>query len=142
MRVVLDANVFVSALISSRGAPRLIVDAWRDEAYGLLLSAAILTEMTRVMAYPRLAALHGMSAAEVADWLALVREESRVVETNEQIDISPDETDNRYLECAVAGGADYLVTGDKQHLLRLGTLRGIRIVSPATFVAVLQIGPA
>ena len=142
MRVVLDANVFVSALISSRGAPRLIVDAWRDEAYGLLLSAAILTEMTRVMAYPRLAALHGMSAAEVADWLALVREESRVVETNEQIDISSNETDNRYLECAVAGGADYLITGDKQHLLPLGTLRGIRIVSPATFVALLQIGPA
>ena len=54
--------------------------------------------------------------------------------------VSQGESDNRYIECAVAGGADYLVTGDKVHLIPIGEYEGIKFVSPATFLALLQLG--
>lgn len=137
MKVVLDANVLVSATISPRGAPRRIIDLWREEAFELLISEVILTEIERVLHYPRIAALHKLSETEITELIALIREESRIVEPIERLEISPDETDNRYIECAVAGGADYLVTGDKQHLLPVGVFREIPIVSPTTFLALL-----
>lgn len=70
--------------------------------------------------------------------MALLSEEGLVVEPAETLPVSPDESDNRYIEYAVAG-ADYLVTGDKLHLLPIGAYRGIRIVSPAVFLAVVQL---
>ena len=103
MKVVLDANVLVSATIS-----------------------------------PRIVALHKLSEAEIVELVALIREESRMVEPIERLEISPDETDNRYIECAVSGGADYLVTGDKQHLLPIGVFREIPILSPTTFLALFD----
>ena len=61
-----------------------------------------------------------------------------MVEVNETLDIIKyDETDNRYLECAVAGKADYIVSGDN-HLLSIGEYKGIIILSPAAFVALLD----
>ncbi|HEX8228447.1 MAG TPA: putative toxin-antitoxin system toxin component, PIN family, partial [Chloroflexia bacterium] len=53
--------------------------------------------------------------------------------------IASDPDDNKFLECAVAGGADYIVSGDK-HLLSLGEYEGIRILSPADFLRVLEQG--
>lgn len=139
MKVVLDANVIVSAFISSRGAPRQIVDQWRAEEFQLLTSENILQEVSRVLRYPKIAALHRLTATELREFLTLLREEGTVVITTETLAVSPDETDNRYLECAVAGSADYLVTGDKRHLLPLTEYRGVRIVSPATFLVALQL---
>ena len=139
MRAVLDANVFVSALINTRGVPRQLVDLWRDDAFDLLISDPILDEVGRVLRYPKVAALHKLSEPGLGEFLMLLREESHVVESVERLHVSPDEPDNRYIECAVAGGADYLVTGDKMHLLPIGEYRGIRIVSPAAFLAILQI---
>ena len=139
MKVVLDANVFVSALISSRGAPRQIVDQWRAEAFEHLTSEAILQEVGRVLRYPKIAALHRLPEEELLEFMALLREESHMVPTTETLAVSPDETDNRYLECAVAGDADYLVTGDKRHLLPLAEYGGVRVVSPMTFLVILQL---
>jgi predicted nucleic acid-binding protein len=53
--------------------------------------------------------------------------------------VSDDESDNRYLECAETGVAQYIVTGDK-HLLELGSYQGVLIVTPAMFVALLETG--
>lgn len=139
MKVVLDANVIVSAFISSRGAPRQIVDQWRAEAFQLLTSEAILLEVSRVLRYPKIAALHRLTETELREFLTLLRKESAVVITTETLAVSPDETDNRYLECAVAGSADYLVTGDKRHSLPLTKYRGVWIVSPTTFLIALQL---
>lgn len=139
MKVVLDANVIVSAFISSRGAPRQIVDQWRAEAFQLLTSEAILLEVSRVLRYPKIAALHRLTETELREFLTLLREESAVVITTETLAVSLDEADNRYLECAVAGSADYLVTGDKRHSLPLTKYRGVWIVSPTTFLIALQL---
>ena len=139
MKAVLDANVFVSALISLRGAPRQIIERWRAEAFVLLTSEAILQEIGHVLRYPKIAALHRPSEPQLMEFLALLREESHIVNPTETWAISPDESDNRYLECAVAGDAEYVVSGDKRHLLPLAEYRGVRIVSPATFLMALQL---
>lgn len=139
MKAVLDANVFVSALINTRGTPKQLIDLWRKEAFELLISKAILGEIGRVLRYPKIAALHKLTETELQTFMALLSEEGLVIEPDETLNISLDESDNRYIECAVAGGADCLVTGDKLHLLPIGEYRGIRIVSPAMFLAVVQL---
>jgi putative PIN family toxin of toxin-antitoxin system len=138
MKAVLDANVFVSALIARSGIPRQIVDLWREEAFDLLISEAILDEVARVLHYPRIVRLHKLTEPELLELLSLLRDECFLISPAESIDVSPDDTDNRYLECAVAGGADYLVTGDKRHLLPIGAYLSVRIVSPAIFLALLR----
>jgi hypothetical protein len=139
MKAVLDANVFVSALLSARGAPGQILDLWQQEVFELLVSTAILDEIERVLRYPKIAALHRLSEAELLEFLGLLREEGRLITPGETLYLSPDETDNRYIECAVTGNADYLVTGDKQHLLPIGQHQGTLIVSPAVFLALIQL---
>ena len=140
MKAVLDANVFVSALINTRGTPKQIIDLWREEAFELLISKAILDEIGRVLRYPKIAALHKLTETELQTFLALLGEEGLVVAPTETLHVSPDESDNRYIECAAAGGAEYLVTGDKLHLLPIGEYQGIQIVSPAVFLAAFQLG--
>ena len=83
MKAVLDANVFVSALISLRGAPRQIIDRWRAEAFELLTSEAILQEIGHVLRYPKIAALHRLSEPQLMEFLALLREESHIVNAND-----------------------------------------------------------
>ena len=139
MKVVIDANVVVSALISQRDAPKLIIDRWREEAFELVVSESILSEIERVLHYPKIAALHRLNESELQEFLTLLRDESHLVAPRDKLNVSPDETDNRYLECALTGEAEYIVTGDKQHLLPIAEYSGIRIVSPATFLTLLQV---
>lgn len=139
MRVVLDANVFVSALISTTGAPKQIIALWQAEVFDLVISEPILAEIGRVMRYPKIRERHNLSEKALQQLLELLRKESRVVAAGKRLSVSPDETDNRYIECAISGGAEYLVTGDKKHLLPLGEHQGVRILTPAAFVALVKL---
>jgi uncharacterized protein len=138
MRVVLDANVIVSALINPQGTPAQVFDAWRAERFQLLLSQAILEELGRVLRYPKVAVYHGWTEERLRTWLedlahlALMPSGALALTV-----IQEDPPDNRYLECAVEGEEAYLVSGDR-HLLSLGTFQGIPIVSPRSFLEVLQ----
>lgn len=140
MKVVLDANVYISALLSKRGAPKQIIDLWREEAFELLISEEILDEVARVLRYPRVAELHKLSQSEQEEFLTLLRDETKLIKPKHRLSASPDETDNRYLECAVEGSAEVLVTGDKQHLLPIKEYEGIAVISPAAFLMLLQAG--
>lgn len=140
MKVVLDANVYVSALLSKRGTPKQIIDLWREEAFELLTSEEILAEVARVLRYPRVAELHKLSEKEQEEFLTLLRDETKLIKPKHRLSLSPDETDNRYLECAVEGSAEVLVTGDKRHLLPIKEYEGIAIISPAAFLMLLQAG--
>ena len=139
MRIVLDANVYVSALLTQRGNAARILELFREETFDLLVSEPILAEIGRVLAYPHIAKIHGKSSAEIDRFVEQLRSTAEVVAPTRTLTVSPDETDNRYLECAVAGRADFLVTGDKRHLLPLGEIAGVQILSPAGFLAVLNL---
>jgi putative PIN family toxin of toxin-antitoxin system len=76
------------------------------------------------------------------EYAALIAEQALWIEPQEKLDvIAADESDNRYVECAVAGGAQYIITGD-EHLLELGEYEGIRVLTPAAFVALKEAGQA
>jgi putative PIN family toxin of toxin-antitoxin system len=139
MQVVLDANVLVNAVISSRGAPAQILRLWEEERFDVLVSQPILEELERVLHYPRIQQKYDLLEEDVATFLRFMRSGAIIVEPNDKITvIERDPTDNRYLECAVAGGASYIVSGD-QHLLELGEFRGIVILPPAGFLAALNL---
>lgn len=133
---VLNANVFVSALISSRGAPAQVVDAWLAGLFEVVISEAILAELEHVLAYDRLRK-YARVREPSAECVDLISSQALWVEPAAKISvIGDDPSDNRYLECAVDGNAQYVVSGDV-HLLDVGQHRGIRILSPAAFVALL-----
>ena len=139
MQVVLDANVLVSAVISSRGAPAQILRLWEEERFDVLVSQPILEELERVLHYPRIQQRYDLPEEDVASFLRFMRSGAIIVEPSDKVTvIERDPSDNRHLECAVAGGASYIVAGD-QHLLQLGEFRGIVILPPAGFLVALNL---
>jgi putative PIN family toxin of toxin-antitoxin system len=139
MQVVLDANVLISAVISSRGASAQILRLWEEEQFDLVVSQPILQELERVIHYPRIQQRYNLPEEDVVRFLRLVRGGASVVEPDFEIQaVERDPSDNRYLECAIEAGASYIVSGD-QHLLELGEFQGIVILPPAAFLAVLKL---
>lgn len=137
IRAVLDANVFVSAVLNPMGIPAKILDAWRDEQFHLVLSEAIVAEIDRVFHYPKIAKRHRWPEEKIEMFLADLA--SLAILTPGELKltvITEDPPDNHYLECAVEGQAEYVVSGDR-HLLDLGAYRGIQILSPRAFLEVL-----
>jgi putative PIN family toxin of toxin-antitoxin system len=128
-RVVLDTNVLVSGLGWS-GPPAAIIDAVTAGELTLLSSPALITELRRVLSYPRLARAFADPNA-IAD---LVESGSVQILTSTRLQVVDDDSDNRVLEAALDGGADSIVSGD-DHLLSLGSFQGIAIVTPAAFLA-------
>ena len=111
IRVVLDTNVLVSANLSEEGLETLVVSLALNRKIQLHVSEPILQEYERVLRYPRLK----FEAKEVARFLARLRRGSVLVMPTRKVSASPDEADNRFLECAEAARADFLVTGNKKH---------------------------
>ena len=95
----------------------------------LVISPALLGELARLLAYPKLAAVFD----EPAGLVAAVAEAADTVDPAEHVTVLADEPDNRVLEAAAAGRADLIVTGDKA-MQELGSFLGIPIVSAAQFV--------
>jgi putative PIN family toxin of toxin-antitoxin system len=128
-RVVLDSNVIVSGLGWS-GPPAKIVDAALEGRFALLTSEPLLAELRRVLAYPKLAKV----IDEAERLVDLVAASGEVIQTSSVLAVVDDESDNRVLEAAVDGGADYIVSGDDD-LLGLGSFQAIPIVTPGEFAA-------
>jgi putative PIN family toxin of toxin-antitoxin system len=133
VRVVLDTNVLVSALLFT-GALSGLVPLWQNGAITVLLSRAILDEYLRVLSYPKFQ----LSEEEIT---AIVEEEIlpyfEVVQPRKRLRVARrDPSDDKFLECALAGKAEVIVSGDGD-LLGLGSYRRIRIQSPAEFLAAM-----
>ena len=139
IRAVLDANIFVSAVLSPQGNPARILKAWKADAFNLLLSEPILQEIDRSLRYPKIVKRHGWNAKQIDLFVGDLAYFSILVgDTPALAVIAEDPSDNKYLECAVAGSAEYIVSGD-EHLLRLDEYQGIRILTPRVFLDVLDI---
>jgi len=129
VRVVFDTNIFVSALVlpGSRGEQALLrVVEGRDQ---LVFSRAILDELLEVLARK-----FARNAEELSRVALFLDDLGEIVEPGEVVTALADDADNRILECALAGGADLVVTGDKA-MLALGSWRGVRILTLAGYVS-------
>jgi putative PIN family toxin of toxin-antitoxin system len=140
MRIVVDTNVLVSAFLNKPSSPRKVINLQQAGRYHLVLSVAILTEYRRVLSQPDLLKRHRLSQERVLRYLTLLERASLVVtpaQAGKVIQDDPD--DDKFLFCAVAGNAEYIVSGDR-HLLDLREYQGIRILPPTAFLALLRIG--
>jgi putative PIN family toxin of toxin-antitoxin system len=117
VRVVLDANVLVSAAISTAGPPREIVGAWIDARFELVASPALLAELRDVLARPKFR--RWISAGVAREFVDGLAEDALIVDDPPAVEgLSPDPDDDYLFALARAANADYLVSGDR-HLLDL-----------------------
>jgi uncharacterized protein len=138
VRAVLDTNVIVSRALSPTGTPAAIVERWLQGEYTLLVSDVILDEYRQTLALPRIQQRARISSDAISKFIDDVVSTASFVQPEQRIaGVSSDPDDDIFLECALAGGADYIVSGDR-HLLSLETFHGIPIVSPSLFAAILD----
>ena len=111
IRVVLDTNVIVSALLKPEGLESTVfVLALRSQML-LCISEPVFAEYDDVLRRPRLK----LKPAEIDATLTAIRERPHLVEPKQRLSISKHESDNRFLECAETARADYLINGNTRH---------------------------
>lgn len=130
MRVVIDTNVLISGTFWT-GKPKQLLNKARRREITFLTSVALLDEMREVLT--RQDKPFKLSHEDAETIVLTWRELAEVVSTHTEVSICRDEGDNRVLECAADGQADFIVTGD-QHLLELGNFHGIRIMPVVDFL--------
>ncbi|MBI3179187.1 MAG: putative toxin-antitoxin system toxin component, PIN family [Deltaproteobacteria bacterium] len=134
MRVVVDTNVIVSALLGSPNAQAILV-AFRDGHLQLVTTRELVDEMGRVLTRPKLATV--VDAGEAKRVRRLVLRRASIVTATSNVSICGDPKDNVILAAAIAGRAAAVVTGDND-LLVLHPYEGIDIIKPADFLARLN----
>ncbi|MCG1002765.1 MULTISPECIES: putative toxin-antitoxin system toxin component, PIN family [Halobacterium] len=130
MRAVLDTNVLISGVIAT-GVPHELLVRGFDHKYQIVVSVETLTEFREtLLKYPE---RFQMSEDEVQQEVETIRYFAEFVDPDEDITaVQADPDDDKFLEAAVAGDVDYLVSGDT-HLLDMASFRGIDIVEPRAF---------
>lgn len=132
MRVVIDVNIWISFMLTRGETIASLFDLWERKKFVCLVTEEILTEANQVI--DRFMVRGLVSAREGRSMIRRLKRNTELVTSLSAVDVAADKKDNRYLNCAIDGRADYLVTGDKKHLLPLKQIGKTKIVSPAEFV--------
>ena len=131
LRVVIDTNIFISGIFW-KGKSYQILNLWRRDKFSIVISAETITELIRVLRDFKIK----LSEDAIKELVTLILENAIMVYPQERLNIVKDESDNRFLEAAIAGNAKCVVTQDNQ-LLTLAEFRGIKILNPADFLETL-----
>jgi len=135
MRVVIDTNVLMSALMLASSPPAKVLVLWRNRRFDLLTSSQQLDEIARVTRYPKIRAR--LSPPLAGRLVNRIRELAITIDKLPKINRSPDPDDNYLLALAEAGHADFLLTGDKS-LLDLKRHKATRILTAANLLDLLS----
>lgn len=130
MKVVIDTNVLISSFQNPHGNPKNIVDMWKKGYFMLCITEDIVFEYVEVL--NRL----NIPIKKIKELTSLFKERANVefLLTTEKIEVIEDDPqDNKFIECAVAANAQYIISGDK-HLKALGKYGNIKILSPTEFL--------
>ena len=134
----LDANFLASGLIAQPGGTiASLVEAWRAGRFDVALSQHIYDELARTLAEAYFTSRVPVDV--IANYLTFVAQQStfyRITVTVSGVATHPE--DDLVLATALSAGADYLVTGDRRFRTRVPSYRGVTLVSPAEFLAILQ----
>lgn len=136
MRVVLDTGILIAALITADTPPDQIYQAWRKKRFTLITSSWQLAEFRRASRYDRVRKF--LKPAEAGRLVSGLQRRATILTELPEVDLSRDPQDNPVLAMAVAGDADFLVTGDRRGLLSLKRVGMTRIVTAAEFLKVLK----
>ena len=134
MRVFVDTGVLVSALIRSQGTTGQVLRALRDGRFTPLYSTPMLVEVIDVLGRPFFRLKYHIQPDDTAALINLIRLRGELVEPQRPVIACRDPKDNKFLEAALAGGADCIVSGDAD-LLELSVFEGIPILPPSIFLA-------
>jgi len=143
LRVVLDTNQLVSALLNPEGPAFEILKASGlkgEQKYELVISDEILSEFRKVLSYPRIQKLHKWSREKIEIFIALIKEIAHIGESQsrEKIVLN-DPDDDKFFHLAIKSGAQYIVSRDI-HLLNVKEFRGIKVLKPEIFLSALKRG--
>lgn len=127
--IILDTNVTISAFFW-RGYPRTILELVKKREVILLSSLKIEAEFIRVLSYSKF----GLTPAQITPIVNNLRRYVKFIETKSKVDIIKDDpTDNIFLECALDGKADYIISGD-HHLLHINSYEDVLILKAKDFL--------
>lgn len=135
VKIVLDTNILVSALITKGTPPDLLYQAWSVGDFGLVTSDRQFDELTRVLAYEKLQRYIKPQAVSVL--LANMQEMAEMVTGLRKVDYSPDPDDNWIIATALQGGADYIVSGDKRDMISITSVEDIKIMTANDAIDIL-----
>lgn len=134
MRAVLDVNVLISAAMSPRGAPAQVLRQWAAGRFELVASPALIDELGRALAYPKVR--RRVPQASALALAALIARSAHIVaDAPANPSLVPGDSDDAYLIALAAGTRAVLVTGD-HHLLDLPNRPGV--MTPRDFLALLE----
>ena len=131
LRLVIDTNILVSAALKPVGLQRTILLLATTRPATLYVSEAIFAEYREVLARPELKIRRGLRQ----QLLQLLRSRSHPVKPSRALQVTKDPDDNKFLECADAAGADYLVTGNPRHFPRFW--KKTKIITSREFISIV-----
>lgn len=132
-KVVVDTNIFVSAFLKG-GEPEQLIKKWKQGKIVILMSRDIIEEILEVLMRPRI----GAPFSYIERLGKVIYKKAIIVKPRQPLKvILYDPKDNKFLECAVEGKADYIISGD-EHLLSLKEYQGIKIIKAKAFLEELE----
>jgi putative PIN family toxin of toxin-antitoxin system len=142
-RVVVDTNIWVSALLNRHGFPAQVLTAFAAGKFTLLISTPLLDELAEVLARPRIARKYGVTRTDIEEVLAVLRERGTGVVITGNLHLCRDPDDDVVLETAFRGRANTLVSRDEDlkgdvELVRLLHAAGIQVLSVGRFLTALE----
>lgn len=136
MRVVFDCNILISLVLSHGETLSFLLCLWEKNNFIVFISEEIKEEIREVL--NRLIIRRYLKQKTAEDFFEFVQEHTIEIKVKSDLNLSPDKKDNRYLNCSIDGNVDYLVTGDKKHLLSLKRIGEAKIISANDFVRLFQ----
>jgi len=134
VKVVLDTNIIISGIISSKSYLRKILNLWHNKKISLVLTKGIIKEILQVLKRPKIKGKYQLSDKKIYKIKKSLTKDSIIVSPKKQIRIVieyPD--DDKFISCAIASKAKYIISGDK-HLLDLKKYKNIKIVNAKDFL--------
>ena len=130
MRIVLDTNVFISGIFWEGNFCSKIIDKWKNEEFELVSSIEIIEELLNTLKHFKIQ----LDEETIESWRNIIIERAVIAESSERLYIiKEDPNDNKFLETAIAGKADFIITQDN-HLLKVKKLNSIIILNPEEFL--------
>ena len=133
MRAVVDTNILVRAVIRPQGTVGPVLLRLRQGEYTLLYAWESLEELIDVLNRPRIRQKYGLTDQDIETVIGLILLRGEDVASQERIVVCRDPKDDKFLEAALVGGADYIVSDDAD-LLELGSFEGMPILRPEEFL--------
>jgi putative PIN family toxin of toxin-antitoxin system len=134
MRVVLDSNIYLSGLIFPGSKPAMILNLANKGTFEVFCSDFIVDEIGRILIKK-----FGYDERTTDQFIGTFLKFVKIIIPQNKVEIiETKKDDNRILECALSARADYLITGDKKHILPLRKIGKIKIINPAEFIEILK----